>query len=361
MKKYLLVFFLFFSVIKASYAQSNGVEINIPSCAIPFKFNKDVVNEEMLNKCISKINLKDVIYIDIFATSSPEGGLAYNHNLSHRRANNIKKALARFNVPVNIKNGGSSHVYGRQGTITFLIHRYNDKVVNCPVADAPPKCVVTAAPIIEDHTVRYELYFGSGMTFISQTPLSDYTSSQMLTYQFGLIHKLTPFKLLGGKANTYLGGDISLAYSQRTLPEISSGSTIVSPKSDVRYLRNNYALIFGVEREFANAKSLSAYADAGIALQERIFIMSVNAGPTQNGYVARMPGAVADLGIKYNFLNNNSVLTKTGIENLFVKLGLNGSYGLKMTTDALLYKPKTEAVDINQFSWAALLSVGFAY
>ena len=63
--------------------------------------------------------------------------------------------------------------------------------------------------------------------------------------------------------------------------------------------------------------------------------------------------------MKLNFLEKSPTLAKVGIDNLFVRTNLNGSYGLETKTRTLTYDGGTP--DINQFSWSALLGAGFSF
>lgn len=360
------------STIYANTTKKNEVEI--PRCVVKFKFNSSVVDDKILNQCVKEIDLTNVLFIDIFAASTPEGGLKYNQKLSEKRALNIKKLLGNTNIPIHIKNGGSSFEFGRQGIVTFLLHKYDEPVMTkCTLENQlaeknqNQETTKIEEKINEVSTTKNTatsplnaVYFGLGVTFILSTPLSNYVESSMITYNIGLSHTLKSFKLLGEDANFYIGGDLTLAHSLKTLPAVTSGSTIISQKSDVRYVRNNYSMLFGLDRELRFLKNSYAFLELGPALQERVFILSVTTGPAQNGYVSKEFGLIGNIGLKYKFLEN-STLNKIGIDNLFVRAALTGSYGQSMETDTISYKQTPERIDINQFAWGALLSLGANY
>ena len=127
MKKSILILMagLYF---QASFAQENKKSTQPPQCIVVFKMGSAEVDKKALNKCMSQFNLKDINYIEIFTTSSPQGGLAYNHKLSDKRAKSLTNELKNLNAEIDIKNGGSSFVYGRQGTIVFLKNNPNKTI-----------------------------------------------------------------------------------------------------------------------------------------------------------------------------------------------------------------------------------------
>jgi hypothetical protein len=345
---------------QVSYAQSQNKNLQIYKCVIKFKMARTEVDKETLNKCMSLFNLKDINYIKIFTTNSPEGKPAYNQKLSEKRSQNIMKELQNIHAEIDIKHEGSSAVYGRQGIIVF-IHSNISKPVSCPevlsvATDTTPpvaKKEITKNVEVKLSSNQDAVYGGVGLTFLSSS-LSKYTGNTMLSYNVGINHKLIHFNLLGGDSYFYIGGDFQFGNTKNTL-----SSTPLVSKTSVLYVLNNYSLIFGLERKFEFYKPLSLFVYAGPGFQERILILTDSNQDTEDADAARKIGVIGGLGVDLNFLEKSPTLEQVGMDSLFLRAHVSAASGAEMKTKALVYDGGR--ADLNQFSWSVFVDTGFTF
>jgi hypothetical protein len=343
---------LFFS--QKSDAAEKVYKSRTSTCHVMFDHNSSQVNEESLNSCIKNLDLANLHYINIYGTSTPDGGVEYNQKLSEDRSQNLKNALKRFHVPIQTFNGGSSINYDKKGTITFIIlnqDRDENSQNNCKSPILTPE----VKPQITDRSnYKNSIYFGAGITSITGS-LADYTGSTGMTYNVGINYVVSRFSLIGGLSQFYLGGDLSFSILKNNMNAPDSNSSAY----DVNYVRNNYALIFGIERALFSTDVLSAFVEAGPAFQERYIVLN-SAGSVKNSLDNRNVGLNSNAGFKISFLNNSKSLENLGFNKLFVKINGGLTYGPQAKV-LLTYKTNGEEVDINSIAWSAVASFGASF